>query len=295
MPPLLFEVGSGVLEMHSAVNSIRPLLGRTRFIEGEIEAIRSRKNQVMVRTSPEDCRPIAFDHLVVALGGVTNNGFIPGAAQHALTYKSLIDAVVLRNQIIALFETAAVESDAVRKAALLRFVVVGGGLVGTELMGELSGFVQHLAEAFPEIQREEICFDLIQSGERIIPEMDAALSEHAAKVLQQRGVNIHFKTRVERVEDKCVHLQSGERIDAATIIMATGVRATPIVEELPVPQERNGRLITDASLRVTEDTPECGLLAIAPPCQWQRAAFIRRWHSTLCDKRRFWQRTSPRH
>src|SRR5688500_5967264 len=133
MTPLLFEAGSGVLEPRHAVNPLRPLFQRTRFVEGEVRGIDLDKRCVHVAIAEDQSAEIPYDHLVVALGGITNRAIIPGSA-HALAFKTLADAIYVRNHTIDLFERADVEEDPVRKQALLTFVIVGAGLVGTELM-----------------------------------------------------------------------------------------------------------------------------------------------------------------
>src|SRR5437763_16973881 len=126
--PLLFEAGSGVLEPRHAVNPIRPLLNRTRFVEAEVEKIDLDRKIVTVRPPHDEPDEIPYDHLVLALGGITNKFLVPGS-EHALTFKTLGDAIYLRNHTIQLFERADIETDPARKSAQLTFVLVGAGLV----------------------------------------------------------------------------------------------------------------------------------------------------------------------
>ena len=141
MTPLLFEAGSGVLEPRHAVNPIRPLLRTTAFVEAEVTSVDLESRSIHGRMSGDLPVGLAFDHLVLALGGVTNTSLVPGS-EHARTFKKLADAIALRNHIIDLFERADVCNDSAARRRLLRFVVVGAGLVGVELMGELTEIVR---------------------------------------------------------------------------------------------------------------------------------------------------------
>ena len=144
MTPLLFEAGSGVLEPRHSVNPIRPLLKSTRFVEGEVERVDLDRRVVTARhESGFEPFELSFDHLVLALGGITNRAIIPGS-ELAIPFKTLADGIFLRNHVIDLFERAEIEPDEAKRRQLLTFVVIGAGLVGVELMGELTEFVPTL-------------------------------------------------------------------------------------------------------------------------------------------------------
>jgi NADH dehydrogenase len=254
MTPLLFEAGSGVLEPRHAVNPIRPLLKRARFVEGEVEHIDMARRVVVARHEPGDpLFELPFDHLVLGLGGVTNLSLIPGS-EHALTFKTLGDAIYCRNHIIDDFERADIEPDERRRRALLRFVVVGAGLVGVELMGELTEFVRRLLRLYPRLRPDETSFYLIEAGPKILPEMERDLADHAARSLAKRGVVIRTDTPVRSMEPEVVHL-AGESIEAATIVLATGVVPNPMLRELPLTKDRRGKIQVAATMR-SVDRPD---------------------------------------
>src|SRR5688572_5321225 len=248
MTPLLFEASSGVLEPRHAVNPIRPLLRKTRFIEADVERIDLERRVVVARHAPEfEPYELGFDHLVLALGGVTNTAIIPGSEQ-AATFKTLADAIWLRNHIIDLFERADVEQELEPRDVLLRFVIVGAGLVGVELMGELTEFVQRLAQGYPRVNPKHISFHLIEAGPKVLPEMERDLAEYAAERLRRRGVNVRTGAPVRAIEPGVVHLPSGETLPAATIVLAAGVAVNPLVRGLPLEKDRKGRIATDAAM-----------------------------------------------
>ena len=143
MTPLLFEAGSGILEPRHAVSPLRPLFKTVRFIEAEVAGLDVDKRVVQITPARGERDDVHYDHLVLALGGVTNKKLIPGS-ENGLTFKTLGDAIFLRNHVIRLFEEADVERDPRRKAAMLTFVLIGGGLVNVELCGELTEFLDTL-------------------------------------------------------------------------------------------------------------------------------------------------------
>lgn len=250
MTPLLFEAGSGVLEPRHAVNPIRPLLDGTRFVEAEVASIDLDRRAVAVRPPNEgELYEIPYDHLVLALGGVTNTHLIPGSSC-ALTFKTLGDAMFLRNRVIRLFEAADIENDPARKQAQLTFVVVGGGLVGVELIGELTSFVENVARLYRHVDPREVRFEMIEAGPHIAPEFDESLADYAAGVLQRRGVNIRTNTAVKSIRDDSLELPDGQRIMAQTIVVATGVVPSPLVTSLPIEKDRKGRALTEPTMRV---------------------------------------------
>src|SRR3954467_9623552 len=146
MTPLLFEVCSGALDARHCSFPIRAFLRTTRFVEAAVEGI-DLERRVVRLTGGAEADELAYDQLVLALGGMTNRRMIPGS-EHAFTFKTLADALLLRNHVIERFERADVETDPARKPRQLTFVVVGGGLVGVELFGELSAFADAIAPLY---------------------------------------------------------------------------------------------------------------------------------------------------
>ncbi|HTL30490.1 MAG TPA: NAD(P)/FAD-dependent oxidoreductase, partial [Tepidisphaeraceae bacterium] len=254
MTPLLFEAGSGVLEPRHAVNPLRPLLKRVRFVKGVVTGIDLDKRVVNASPAEGESYALPYDELVIALGGITNTTIVPGSDK-AMRFKHLADAILLRNHVIELFEQADVEMDPARKRALLTFVVVGAGLVGVELMGELDEFLDNLVRSYPRINQDEIHLELIEAGPAILPELEPELGQYAADVYTKRGINVRVKTPVERIEPTRVYLPGGMTIDSHTIVAATGVAPNPLLKDVPLAKDRKGRIITEPTMRV-KDRPE---------------------------------------
>ena len=247
MTPLLFEVFSGTLDLRGCSFPIRAFLRTTRFVEATVQGIDLDRRVVRLAAAGKRGE-LAYDQLVLALGSKTNRDMIPGS-EHAFTFKTLADALLLRNHVIERFERADVETDPRRKAQLLTFVVIGGGLVGVELLGELTAFVDGIAPLYEHVDRDEVRFLLLQGGDRIMPEIDPALAEYGARVLAgRRGVDLRTDTRVRAIEPGKVHL-ADETIAADTIVLAAGTVPNPVVAGLPVEKDRRGRIVVEPTMR----------------------------------------------
>jgi NADH dehydrogenase len=254
MTPLLFEAGSGILEPRHAVNPIRMMFTKARFIQAEIEKIDVDRRIVQAKLAQNESQEIPYDQLVLALGGVTNTRLIKGS-EHALTFKNLGDAIYLRNHAIQRFERADVETDPQKKRAQLTFTIIGAGLVGVELVGELTDFVHHLAKMYRHVDDSLIRIELIEALPRIAPEFDESLAEYAQNLLRQRGVNIRTSMKVQSIEPGKLTLEDGTIIESATIVVATGVIPNPLLADVPLQKDKRGKVQVEPTMRV-KDRPE---------------------------------------
>jgi NADH dehydrogenase len=249
MTPLLFEVCSGALDTRHCSLPVRAYLRTTRFVEAAVRGI-DLDRRVVQFSGGGETGELAYDQLVITLGGITNQRMIPGS-EHAFTFKNLADALLLRNHIIERFERADVEPDPDRKRRQLTFVIIGGGLVGVELFGELTAFADGIAPLYKQVNRDEVRFLLLEGGDRIMPEIDPKLAAYGTGVLgQRRGADLRTGTRVQAIEPGKVHLP-GETIEAETIVLAAGIVPNPVVAELPVERDRRGRIVVDGTMRCT--------------------------------------------
>ena len=247
MTPLLFEVCSGTLDARHCSFPIRAFLRTTRFGEATVQGIDLERRVVHVAAGGQNGE-LAYDHLVLALGAMTNQQMIPGS-ENAFTFKTLADAFLLRNHMIERFERADVEPDPQRKRRMLTFVVIGGGLVGVELFGELTAFVDEITPLYRHVSREEVRFLLLQAGDRIMPEIDMKLADYGARVLGgRRGAEIRTHAAVRAIEPGRVHLPD-ETIEAETIVLAAGIVPNPVVAGLPVEKDKRGHIVVDGTMR----------------------------------------------
>jgi NADH:ubiquinone reductase (H+-translocating) len=245
--PLLFEACSGRLELRHCAQPIRAAVRRARFIEATVESV-DVDRQVVRAASPEGgACTLPYDHLVVALGASTNDRLIPGSS-NAFTFKTMADALVLRNHLIGRFESADAAAEMSERRGCLSVVVIGGGLVGVELIGELTAFAEDVLRFYPRIRRDELRFRLFEAGPRILPEIDAKLAATAARVLRRRGVEIHVSTAVRSIEPGTVRLEN-DTIEARTIVLTAGIVPSAVASAIPVLRDPRGRIVVEATMR----------------------------------------------
>jgi NADH:ubiquinone reductase (H+-translocating) len=247
LTPLLFEACSGALELRHCAQPIRPALRNARFVEATVNEVNVERRVVHAVAVEGAAYELPYDHLVVALGATTNEALIPGS-ETAFTFKTIADALVLRNHLIERFERADAASDAALRRRSLTVVVIGGGLVGVELLGELTAFADDVLRYYPRLRREEVRFHLFEAGARVLPEIDQKLGDAAAKVLRKRGADIRASTPVRSIEPGRVHL-ANETIEAATIVLAAGIVPNAAAAGMPVEHDARGRIAVDATMR----------------------------------------------
>jgi len=248
LTPLLFEACSGTLELRHCAQPIRPALRRSRFVEADVTAVDAART--VVRLTAEGIESeLPYEHLVVALGASTNLKLIPGS-EHAFTFKTMADALVLRNHFIEQLERADATTDAALRARVLTFVVIGGGLVGIELLGELTEFADNILRFYPRIRRNELRFHLFEATARILPEVNQKLASIATRVLTKRGADIRASTPVRQIESERVYIDS-ESIDASTIVLAAGIVPNATINRVDVARNSKGRIAVDAAMRST--------------------------------------------
>ena len=247
LSPLLFEACSGVLELRHCAQPIRPCLRHARFIEATVEYVDVERRVVRVVASEGAVHELPYDHVVIALGAATNVNLIPGS-EHARTFKTVADAILLRNHVIERLERADVETDAQRRRQLLTVVVIGGGLVGVELLGELTAFFHDELQYYPSIRRDELRFQLFEAGDRLMPESMPFVAKYAAEVLRRRGAELKISTPVQAIGPGIVRWKDGT-IEADTIVLAAGIVPSAVAAAAGVERDRRGRIVTDAAMR----------------------------------------------
>lgn len=251
MTPLLFEAASGSVEVRHVVNPIRPLLARTRFVRAEIAHVDFARRIVSARSNGGDIEhELPYDQLVVALGGAPRYELVPGA-RHALAFKTIEDAIALRTHVLDMFERATVERDPELREQLLRFVIVGGGLVGVELAGEMAHFLTSLRKTYRTLRPDEVSLHVLEAGRTLVPELDPVLASYVERTYARRGIRVRTGATVQRIEPEEIHLGDGERLSASTIVFAAGLAVNPLVASFPVERDRRGRIVTDATMRST--------------------------------------------
>jgi len=250
--PMLHEVAASDLDITHIVNPIRKLLHRTNFFEGDVEYIDLPNKCVGVAHGYEPhTHALPYDHLVLALGSITNFFNLPGLEDHALTMKSLGDAIQIRNRMIANLEEACSECSVQGRAPLLSVVVAGGGFAGVETIAGINDFLRESVEFYPNLSEDLLRIVLVHPGEVILPELGSKLGAYAQKKLTQRGVDIRTNTRVTGVTERGVTLSDGSTIPSCTVIWTAGTSPNPLLAPLPCTKER-GRVVVNEYMEVPE-------------------------------------------
>jgi NADH dehydrogenase len=247
--PLLYQVATAGLAAPAIAEPIRRILARqknTTVLYGAAQDVDLAARKVVL----EDGEEIAYDRLVLATGATDSYFGHDEWAVHAPGLKTLEDAFEIRRRILLGFERAERETDAVKRAAWLTFVVIGAGATGVEMAGTLAEIARHtLKGEFRRFDPRNTRVVLVEAADRVLPPYAPDLSERARVQLERLGVTVWLGRRVTGIDQRGVQL-GGERLQANTVIWCAGVAATPIGATLGVPLDRTGRVIVEPDLTV---------------------------------------------
>jgi NADH dehydrogenase len=234
-------------------------LRRTQVIRGRVAGINLETKTVTLdldEFSPAGkpvsgtVRELGFEHLVIALGSVSNYLGMHNLEANSFEFKTLLDAIRIRNHVIDMFEYADREADSERRRGLLTFVIAGGGFAGAEVAGALNDFVRGILPDYPALSANEIRIVLVHSRDRILPELSEALASYALDRMSARGVEFILGKRLADARPGEVVLDSGEVIMAQTIVWTAGTAPNPLLRSLPVELDKRGAVVVDSNLAV---------------------------------------------
>ena len=248
--PFLPEAAAGTLEPRHVVTPLREMLKRTNLRLGAIDAHDPAARTVELRTHEGETEQLPYDQLLLALGSVSRVLPVPGLAEHAIGFKSLADAIWLRNHLIETLEAANATEDPARREQLLTYVFVGGGYAGLEALAELQDFAADAMESYPRARLHGMRWVLVEATDRVLPEIDRQLAEYALRELRGRGIDIRLGTTIEEVTADSALLSTRERMATRTVVWTAGVSAHPSLGRLNVPLDERGRVPVDEYLRV---------------------------------------------
>ena len=249
--PLLPEAASGVVEPRHAVIPLRQMLDRTELLIGQVESIDLATRTAVARDLTGGEHQISWRQLVLSPGSVPIVVAVPGLVEHAVGFKTLPDAIWLRNRVLRQLEAADAVPDPVRRRELLTFTFVGGGYAGVEALAELESLATDALHTYPRLRRDDLRWVLVEARETLLPGLDPKLARFAAENLRRRGVELLLDTWLESCVDRRVVLSRPEVAPyrSETIVWATGQRPSPLVSTLGLPTDAPGRLIVDDHLR----------------------------------------------
>jgi NADH dehydrogenase len=249
--PFLPEAAAGTLEPRHVVTPLREILKRTYLRLGAVSGHDPATRTVELRSHDGSLEEIRYDQLVLALGSVSRLLPVPGLSEHAIGFKSLADAIWLRNHVVETLEEANASEDPVRREELLTYVFVGGGYAGLEALAELQDFAADAMDSYPRARLHGMRWVLIEAAGRVLPEIDPKLADYAVRELRGRGIDIRLETRIEEVDAASVRLSTGETLPTRTVVWTTGVAPHPSLGSLSVPLDERGRVQVDDHMRVT--------------------------------------------
>ncbi len=248
---LLSEAAGGTLEPRHVVVPLRSALRHARVLVGEVETIDTENRLLHLRGVDGDRLEIGYDQLVLTPGSRSRTLPVPGLASHGIGFKTLAEAILLRNHVLSRLEAASQRPPRdPRRRASLTFVFVGAGYAGVEALAELEDLVRWAVKHIPEVRPEELRWVLVEARDAILPEIGKGLGEYAARELRSRDIEIKVGTRLDSAEGGIVQLSDGESFPAETLVWTAGVKPEPLAALSQLPVDEAGRLRVDASLQV---------------------------------------------
>ncbi len=252
--PMLPEVAASSLEPTHISSPLRTSLHRTDVLRGRVTGIDVERRKVLLEphAGSSGGEELTYDHLVLALGAVSNYHGQERLKKEAFDFKTLTDAIRIRNHVIDIFERADREPDPEIRRPLLTFVVAGGGFAGAELAGGLNDFVHGMLAEYPNVPEEEVRVMVLHSRDRILPELGEALADYALERMKARGVTFKLETRVADARPGVVTLDSEEEIPTETLVWTAGTQPNPLLGDLPVERDKRGAVVVDENLSVPD-------------------------------------------
>jgi NADH dehydrogenase len=248
--PMLAEVAGSSLDPAHISPALRTSLHRTEFIRGRVQRIDLDRRLVTVSdVGGTSERELTYDHLVLALGAVSNYLGMANIQKQAFDFKSLFDAIRIRNHIIDMFERADSEPDPSVRAPLLTFVIAGGGFAGVELAGAINDFAHGILADYPNLRSEELRTVLVHARDRILPELSESLGRYAQRKMEARGVQFRLNARLSDAQPGVVVLTDGS-IPAETLVWTAGTAPNPLIKSLPIETDKRGAALVDHTLAV---------------------------------------------
>src|SRR3954452_2338966 len=248
--PLLPGAAAGTLEPRHVVVPLREVLDDTDLRIGSVIDADPARNTIRVQSVEGHCEELRYDHLVVALGSVSRTLPVPGLQRHAIGFKSLPEAIELRNRVLRTLEAAETLENPVDRESWLSYVFVGAGYAGLEGLAELQDFAADAIDFYPRCRTQGMRWILVEARDRVMPEISADLAEFAVRELRGRGIEIRTNTTLEELTATTARLSDGEVVPARTCVWTAGVKPHPVVARLGLPLDEHGRIRVDDTLRV---------------------------------------------
>jgi NADH:ubiquinone reductase (H+-translocating) len=248
--PFLPEAAAGNISPRHTVVPLRRELRRCHVLAGEVTHIEHARRTVTVQPIIGPAREVGYDHIVVAPGSVSRTLPIPGLRERAVGFKTIGEAIYLRNRVLEQLDVAATTTDPATRAAALTFVFIGGGYAGIEALAEMEDMARDALRYYPELGSDDMHWVLVEATNRILPEVDPDMGAYTVQQLLKRQLDIRLGTRLESCVDGLVKLSDGDSFQADTIVWTAGVKPSPMLRQTDLPLDDKGRLTCLATLQV---------------------------------------------
>jgi NADH dehydrogenase len=253
--PFLPEAAAGSIEPRHVVVPLRRVLRRCHTVCGRVTGVDHARRFATIENCAGHVEQLGYDVLVMAPGSIARTLPIPGLADHGIAFKTIGEAIYLRNHVLSCLEAADATLDPRLRRELLSFVVIGGGYAGIEVLAELEDMARYACRYYETIQPQDMRWVLVEATGRIMPEVSPRMGRYTAKRLIHRGIEIFLNTRVTTMRDGHVVLDNGTEFDADTIVWTAGVKANPVLQRTDLPLDERKRLRCTTTLQVV-DRPE---------------------------------------
>ncbi|HEX8305018.1 MAG TPA: NAD(P)/FAD-dependent oxidoreductase [Jatrophihabitans sp.] len=248
--PFLPEAAAGSVEPRHVVVPLRRVLKKCRVITGRVSAIHHDQRSVTVEPETGGVYQLSYDLLVVAPGSIARTLPIPGLAEQGIGFKTIGEAIYIRNHVLSRLDFASSTEDPALKRRALNFVFVGGGYAGVEALAELEDMARYACRYYPNLSPADLRWVLVEASNRIMPEVSVGLSAYTAKRLRERDIDVRLDTRLNSAVDGRIELSDGEAFEADTLVWTAGVKAHPLAAKSGLPVDDKGRLTCRANLTV---------------------------------------------
>ncbi|MFF2654826.1 NAD(P)/FAD-dependent oxidoreductase [Streptomyces sp. NPDC058045] len=253
--PFLPEAAAGSISPRHVVVPLRRVLDRCRVIIGQVTAVDHAQRTATLTTlaTKEEGTgsvELSYDEIVLAPGSVSRTLPVPGLAEHGIGFKTVEEAIGLRNHVIEQLDIASSTRDPEVRDAALTFVFVGGGYAGVEALGELEDMARYAVRYYHNISADDLSWILVEASGRVLPEVGEDMGRYTVRELRRRNVDVRLHTRLESCEDRVAVLDDGSRFPTRTLVWTAGVRPHPVLAASDLPLDPRGRLRCTSRLTV---------------------------------------------
>jgi NADH dehydrogenase len=250
--PFLPEAAAGSLEPRHVVVPLRRVLRHCRVLTGMVTRIEHARRVAVVLPLEGEEFEVRYDQIVVAPGSVSRTLPIPGLADVGIGFKTIGEAIYLRNHVLSRLDFASSTSDLERRRKALTFVFIGGGYAGIEAFAELEDMARNATRYYPDVSPADMRWVLVEAAGRILPEVSLPMAVYTVRQLLRRGMDIRLHTRVESLTGGHVVLDDGTEFDAETVVWTAGVKASPLLGRTDFTVDSKGRLPCTPELQVRD-------------------------------------------